>query len=183
MKSFEILHFSYRKWNSYHEQGCYKINLVFRAFEVEEYSYIKERFLNETREWQEGEIVQDLDLHEKYMSGIRMFDGDTGRDLLTIRTEEEKEQDDRKYIPITITNDNNIEREEVYTKGYKENWNSMFEYIEKFDCFRFHEYFKINPVTKGIIQYIEELKELDDTDTYYAEQLYCALKSLEYWWD
>lgn len=183
MKSFEILHFSYRNWKSYHEQGCYKLNLVFRVFDIDDYPYMKERFLNETREWQKTQIVTDLDLYQKYSDGLRMFDADTGRDIFDIRSEEETENDDRKYIPIRFANDNNLERDDVYTKGYKENWNTMFEYIEKFDCFRFREYFKINPVTKGIIQYIEELKEIDDTDTYYAEQLYSALKSLEYWWD
>jgi hypothetical protein len=49
--------------------------------------------------------------------------------------------------------------------------------------FQFYEYFKINSVTKGIIQYIEELKKVENPDTYYAEQLYHAIKCLEHWWD
>jgi hypothetical protein len=117
MKSYEITHFSYRHWPSYHDEGCYKLNLVFRAWEVEEYSYIKQRFMDECNEWKKTEIVTDLDLYEKYRDGIRMLDADTGRELLSEkRTEEEKALDDRKYIPIQFVNDNNLEREEVYTK-------------------------------------------------------------------
>jgi hypothetical protein len=113
-----------------------------------------------------------------------MLDADTGREVLSeMRTEEEKALENRKYIPIKFTNENNLEREDVYTKGYQENWCSMFKYIEKFDCFQFYEYFKINSVTKGIIEYIEELKEIENPDTYYSEQLYHAIKCLEHWWD
>lgn len=181
-KSFEILHFSYRHWPSYHEEGCYKLNLVFRIWDIEDYPYIKQRFLDECEEWKKAEIVTDLDLYKKYSNGLRMLDGDTGKDILD-GWKENREKEERKFIPIEFVNDNGLEREDVWTKGYQENWNTMFQYNEKFDCFRFYEYFKINSVTKGIIQYIEELKEVYNPDTYYAEQLYSALKSLEFWWD
>lgn len=185
-KSFEILHFSYRHWPSYHEEGCYRLNLVFRIWDIEDYPYMKQRFLDECEEWKKTEIVTDLELYERYKDGLRMLDGDTGRDLLdfdSIPTEEEKEADDRKFIPIQFVNDNNLEREDVWVKGYQENWNTMFKHNEKFDCFQFYEYFKINSVTKGIIEYIKELQQIENPDTYYSEQLYDALKSLEYWWD
>jgi hypothetical protein len=59
----------------------------------------------------------------------------------------------------------------------------MLNYIEKFDVFRFYEFFEINPATKGIIEYIEDLKKMENTDPYYAGQFLRALKSLELWWD
>jgi|694.fasta_scaffold39976_15 hypothetical protein len=183
-KSFEITHFSYRHWNSYHPEGCYKLNLIFRIWDIEEYPYMKQRFLDECSEWKQTEIVTDIPLYERYRDGIRMLDADTGREVLSEwRTEEEKALENRKFIPIKFVNENNLEREDVYTKGYQENWNSMFKYIEKFDCFQFYEYFKINSVTKGIIEYIEELKEIENPDTYYSEQFYHAIKCLEHWWD
>lgn len=183
-KSFEIIHLSYRHWQSYHEEGCYRLNLVFRIWDIEEYPYMKQRFLDECEEWKKTEIVTDLNLYQKYSDGLRMLDGDTGRDLLdfnSIETEEKK--DNRKFIPIKFINDNNLEREDVWVKGYQENWSRFFEYNKKFDCFRFYEYFKINPVTKGLIEYIEELKGMQNPDTYYSEQFYHALKCLEHWWD
>ena len=181
--SFEILHFSQRKWNSYHEQGCYRINLVFRASGTDdEYYSTKQRFLDECQEWKKTEIVQDLDLHQKYSDGLRMINKKSGKNLLEGLADDE-EKDDDGLIPIDFVNDNGLEREEVYTKGYQENWNTMFQYNEKFDVFRFYEFFEINPATEGIIAYIKELQQMYNPDTYYAGQFFRALKSLEIWWD
>jgi len=183
--TFEILHFSYRKCNSFDEQGCYKINIVFRVWNETENDFIKEKFLEECKEWRKSEIITDLELEKKYSSGLKLINADTGRDLLDDNWKEEKEKyvDEKKLIPIEFINTNNIKREDVYIKGYQENWNSMFQYIEKFDVFRFYEYFEINPITEGIIEYIKKLKMMDNKDTYYAEQLFRSIKSLELWWD
>lgn len=182
--SFEILHFSYRHWKSFHEEGCYRVNLIFRASDTDsEYYSTKQRFLDECKEWKKTEIVTDLDLHEKYKDGLRILDADTERELFDFRSQEEKDKDDRKYIPIKFVNSNNLEREDVFIKGYQENFGTMFQYIEKFDVFRFYEYFEINPVTKGIIKYIEDLKEISNPDEYHAGQFFRALESLQLWWD
>ena len=181
--SFEILHFSQRKWNSYHEHGCYRINLVFRASDTDdEYYSTKQRFLDECQEWKKTEIVQDLDLHQKYSDGLRMINKKSGKNLLEGLADDE-EKDDDGLIPIDFVNDNGLEREDVYTKGYQENWNTMFQYNEKFDVFRFYEFFEINPATEGIIAYIKELQQMSNPDTYYAGQFFRALKSLEIFWD
>jgi hypothetical protein len=182
-KSFEILHFSHRKWKSFHEQGCYRINLVFRASDTDdEYYSTKQRFLDECQEWKKSEIVTDLELHERYKDGLRMINKKSGKNLLEgLVSDEEKDEDG--LIPIEFVNDNGLEREDVYTKGYQENWGTMFQYNEKFDVFRFYEYFEINSATEGIIQYIKELKEMYNPDTYYAGQFFRATKSLELWWD
>jgi hypothetical protein len=181
--SFEILHFSQRKWNSYHEQGCYRINLVFRASDTDdEYYSTKQKFLDECQEWKKSEIVQDLDFFQKYSDGLRMINKKSGKNLLEGLADDE-EKDDDGLIPIEFVNDNGLEREDVYTKGYQENWGTMFQYNEKFDVFRFYEFFEINPATEGIIAYIKELQQMYNTDTYYAGQFFRALKSLEIWWD
>ena len=178
--SFEILHFSHRKWPSFHEQGCYKINLVFRASDTDdEYYSTKQKFLDECEEWKKSEIVQDLDLHRKYSDGLRVINKKTGKDLL----DRIQGEDEDGLIQIEFLNDNGLEREDVYTKGYQENWNTMFQYNEKFNVFRFYEFFEINPATEGIIEYIKELQQMYNPDTYYAGQFYRALKSLELWWD
>jgi hypothetical protein len=161
--SFEILHFSHRKWNSYHEQGCYRINLVFRASDTDdEYYSTKQRFLDECQEWKKSEIVQDLDLFQKYSDGLRMINKKSGKNLLEGLADDEEKDDDGLI---------------------QENWGTMFQYNEKFDVFRFYEYFEINPATEGIIQYIKELQKMYNVDTYYAGQFFRALKSLELWWD
>jgi hypothetical protein len=185
-RSFEILHFSYRHWPSYHEQGCYNLNLVFRASdEDDEYYSTKDRFMYEAEEWHKSEIVQDLELEQKYVMGLNVLDARTGKDLLDgWKEEKEKEDfDENELIPIDIVNKDGIEREDVYIKGYQRNETMMLKYIEKFDVFRFYEFFEINPATKGIIEYIEELKRMENPDQYHAGQFLRAIKSLELWWD
>ena len=116
--SFDILHFSYRKWNSYHEQGCYRINLVFRASDIDdEYYSTKQKFLDECQEWKKSEIVKDLDLFQRYSDGLRVINKKTGKDLLDGNEYEEPCEiiDSNKFIPIEFINLNDIEREEVYT--------------------------------------------------------------------
>ena len=178
MKSFEITHFSYRDWPSYHDTGCYKLNLVFKVWDIDELSYTKERFLNETKEWQKTEIVTDLELAEKYSQGLRMVLRDTGRDIL-----EEPYDANEKFIPVEFVNDNGIKRSDVYIKGYSHNLNAMLTYNEKFDCFRFYEYFIKSPAVNGIITMIEQLRTIEEPDECAAEDLLRCIKSLEYWWD
>ena len=138
--------------------------------------------MDESKEWKKSEIVQDLDLFQKYSDGLRMINKKSGKNLLEGLADDE-EKDDDGLIPIEFVNDNGLEREDVYTKGYQENWNTMFQYNEKFDVFRFYEYFEINPATEGIIAYIKELQQMYNPDTYYAGQFFRALKSLEIFWD
>jgi hypothetical protein len=111
-----------------------------------------------------------------------MINKKSGKNLLEGLADDE-EKDEYGLIPIEFVNDNGLEREEVYTKGYQENWGTMFQYNEKFDVFRFYEFFEINPATEGIIQYIKELQQMSNPDTYYAGQFFRALKSLEIFWD
>lgn len=184
--SFEILHFSYRHWHSYHEQGCYNLNLVFRASDTDdEYYSTKQRFMYETEEWHKSEIVQDLELEQKYITGLRALYKKTGKDLLDGWKEEKENEgfDPDELVEIDIVNEEGIEREDVYIKGYQRNESMMLQYIEKFNVFRFYEFFEINPATKGIIEYIEELKTIYNPDQYHAGQLLRAIKSLENWWD
>lgn len=188
-KSFEILHFSYRHWHSYHNTGCYNLNLIFRAFDDDEHYSTKQRFMYETEEWHKTEIIQDLELEKKYINGLTVLNKKTGKDLFNGLKEEwkdEKEREDydpNELIEIDIINEDGMEREDVYIKGYQRNESMMLQYIDKFDVFRFYEFFEINPATRGIIEYIEELKKIENPDVYYGGQFHRALKSLELWWD
>jgi hypothetical protein len=188
--SYDILHFSYRKMSSFREEGCYMINLVFRVWDPSEYSYVKQRFLDESDEWISRRVTKDKELADRYSQGLRMVNADTGKDLLEDWKHYKKEceendiePDMNESFPVSFVNDYGIEEEDVYFTAYEKNWNNMLEYKKKFDVFRFYEYFEINPITEGIIQHIENLKVRDDRDEYYAEQLLRSLKALEYFWD
>lgn len=180
--AFEILHFSQRKWKSYHEEGCYLINLVLRVQDTEEYYSIKDLFLNHANQWRPTEIVTDIQLAEKYLTGLKVVHKYTQKDLFD-EWENEKDEDSETTYPIEILNEEGINREDVYIKGYEHNLSPFLVYNEKFDVFRFHEFFVINSITDGIIKYIKELQELENKDDYYAHQLLRAIESLEYWWD
>lgn len=185
-KSFEILHFSYRHWNSYHEEGCYRVNLIFRASDHDdEYYSTKQRFLFETEEWQKSEIIQDIELEKKYIDGIKILSKKTGKDIFDgwKKEKESEDYDEKDLIELDIVNTNGLDRNDVYIQGYKRNDSMMLSYNEKFDVFRFYEYFEINPSTKGIIEYIEKLRSIPNPNTYHSGQLYRAIKSLEIWWD
>lgn len=185
-KSFEILHFSYRHWGSYHENGCYNLNLVFRASDNDDKYYSsKQRFMYETEEWHKTEIVQDTELEEKYVLGLDVLNANTGKCILEDwkETKEREDFDENELISIDIVNRDGIDRKDVYIEGYSRNESMMLKYIGKFDVFRFYEFFEMNPATKGIIEYIEELKKIPNPDQYHSGQLLRAIKSLEHWWD
>jgi hypothetical protein len=59
------------------------------------------------------------------------------------------------------------------------------EYIEKFDCYRMHEYFQDTPVVRGIIQYLQDMKDgkPNPSRTVYHEQFINTLENLCWWWD
>jgi hypothetical protein len=181
-KSFEILHLSVRHNPSYHDEGCYKLNLVFRVWDTDDCCYTKERFLDESAEWKKTLVVTDVERAERYLSGLRMINPKTGNDLLD-DWKECKEEGGYKPLPVSFTSDSGLESEDIYITAYQHNSNGILTYNKKFDVFRFYEYFKINSVTDGIISYLRELQLKYDKDTYYAEQLLLALKSLEFWWD
>jgi hypothetical protein len=61
----------------------------------------------------------------------------------------------------------------------------FIEYNEKFDCYRMHEYFQDTPVVRGIIQYLQDMKDGKENPsrTVYHEQFLNTLTNLCWWWD
>lgn len=78
-----------------------------------------------------------------------------------------------------------LNRDEIFIKGWEYQFPHLV-YIEKFDVFQFRDYIQDNPVTRGIITYIDNLKDRIVYGNKYIEPysvFYACLNNLQYWWD
>jgi hypothetical protein len=180
---FEIIHLSFRKRTSEGIYGgpvdYYIGNIVFRLTN-EEAKGRMEYILSEN---ERVRVAPDEELHDKYYDGLSFNLSDACK-------EEEAVEDENgeKFYPVKITNKHNLEDEDVFIWAYRRNMDPMHsfvEYIEKFDCYRMHEYFQDTPVVRGIIQYLQDMKDgkPNPSRTVYHEQFLTTLTNLCWWWD
>jgi len=180
---FEILHLSFRKKRSENMYGgpvdYYIGNIVFRLTDED----AKGRMEYILAENEKVRVAPDEELHDKYYDGLHFkFD--------TEEREEDavEDKDGQKFYPLEIINKEGIKDEDVFIWGYRRNMNPLhdfIEYNEKFDCYRMHEYFQDTPVVRGIIQYLQDMKDgkPNPSRTVYHEQFLNTLTNLCWWWD
>jgi hypothetical protein len=180
---FEITHLSFRRRESSHLYGgpvhYYVGNIVFRLTNED----AKGRMEYIMAENERVRVAPDEKLHDKYYDGLHFkFDREE-------REEDAIEDEDgQKFYPLNIINKHGIKDEDVFIYGYRRNMDPMHdfvEYIEKFDCYRMHEYFQDTPVVRGIIQYLQDMKDgkPNPSRTVYHEQFLNTLTNLCWWWD
>jgi hypothetical protein len=128
-------------------------------------------------------VAPDEELHNKYYDGLSL-------NLLDKCKEEEavEDEDGEKFYPVKFTNKYNLTDEDVFIWAYRRNMDPLHdfvEYIEKFDCYRMHEYFQDTPVVRGIIEYLQYMKDgkPNPSRTVYHEQFLNTLTNLCWWWD
>jgi hypothetical protein len=180
---FKITHLSFRKKTSENMFGgpvdYYIGNIVFRL--TDENAKGRMEYIMAKNE--RVRVAPDEELHEKYYDGLH-FKFDTEE-----REEDAVEDEDgQKFYPLDIINKHGIKDEDVFIYGYRRNMDPMHdfvEYIEKFDCYRMHEYFQDTPVVRGIIQYLQDMKDgkPNPSRTVYHEQFLSTLTNLCWWWD
>jgi hypothetical protein len=177
---FEILHLSFRKRESTHLYGgpvdYYIGNIVFRLTDPD----AKRRMDYYLEENEDLRVAPDLELMEKYYKDLH-FVFDESEEL-------DEEHDGEKYTPLQILNKQGIKDEDVFIRAHRRNMaplHGFVEYIEKFDCYRMHEYFQDTPVVRGIIQYLQDMKDgkPNPSRTVYHEQFINTLENLCWWWD
>lgn len=180
---FEILHLSFRKKRSENMYGVpvdyYIGNIVFRLTDED----AKGRMEYILAENEKVRVAPDEELHDKYYDGLHFkFD--------TEEREEDavEDKDGQKFYPLEIINKEGIKDEDVFIWGYRRNMNPLhdfIEYNEKFDCYRMHEYFQDTPVVRGIIEYLQDMKDEkpNPSRTVYHEQFLNTLTNLCWWWD
>ena len=175
---FEILHLSFRKRESSHLYGgpvdYYIGNIVFRLTDPD----AKRRMDYYLKENEDLRVAPDLELMEKYYEGLHFKFDD----------EEEEDEDGKKFSKIDILNKDGIKDEEVFIRAYRRNMaplHGFVEYIEKFDCYKMREYYQDTPVVRGIIQYLQDMKDgkPNPSRTVYYEQFLNTLENLCWWWD
>jgi hypothetical protein len=173
-KQFEIIHLSFRKkrsGNSYGGPVNYYIgNIVFRMLDGEGKEHLKWRL----EEYQAARVCTDLNLLKRYEEGLEFEFGDI--------------DEESGLGALDIVNKEGIKREDVYVKGYRRTESPLYDYvtyIEKFDCYRMSEYYQDNPVVRGVIQYLQDMKEgkPNPSRTTYWHQFLCTLENLCWWWD
>ncbi len=176
---FEIIHLSFRKKKSNNMYGgpvdYYIGNIVFRLTNED----AKGRMEYIMRENERVRVAPDEELHNKYYDGLHFkFD----------REKEEVNEDGEKFYKLDIINKEGIKDEDVFIYAHRRNMAPLHDFIqynEKFDCYRMHEYFQDTPVVRGIIQYLQDMKDgkPNPSRTVYHEQFLNTLTNLCWWWD
>lgn len=174
---FEILHLSFRKRLSESLYGgpvnYYIGNIVFRLTDPD----AKRRIEYYMQENEELRVAPNLELMEKYYEDLHFkFD------------EEEEDEKGNKFTRLDIVNKHGIKDEDVFIRAHRRNMAPLHDFIqynEKFDCYRMHEYFQDTPVVRGIIQYLQDMKDgkPNPSRTVYHEQFINTLENLCWWWD
>ena len=177
---FQIIHLSFRKKLSNDLCGgpvnYYVGNIVFRLTEENAINRMK-YYLQDNEDIR---VAPDLELMEKYYEDLHFVFGES--------EELDEEHDGEKYTPLDIRNKNGIKDEDVFIRAHRRNTaplHDFVEYNEKFDCYRMHEYFQDTPVVRGIIQYLQDMKDgkPNPSRTVYHEQFISTLENLCWWWD
>jgi len=177
---FEIIHLSFRKRESCHLYGgpvnYYVGNIVFRLTDEDAINRMK-YYMQENEDIR---VATDLELMEKYYEDLHFVFGES--------EELDEEHDGEKYTPLDIRNKNGIKDEDVFIRAHRRNMaplHGFVEYIEKFNCYRMHEYFQDTPVVHGIMQYLQDMKDgkPNPSRTVYHEQFINTLENLCWWWD
>jgi hypothetical protein len=177
---FEILHLSFRKQESEAFSGAsinfYHGNIVFRL--TDESAVGRMQYYLEENE--KLRVAPDEDLLNSYYKDLH-FVFDKSEEL-------DEEKDGEKYTPLQILNKNGIKDEDVFIYAYRRNMMPLHDFIqyhEKFDVYQMREYFQDTPVVRGIIQYLQDMKDGKENPsrTVYHEQFLNTLENLCWWWD
>ena len=172
---FKIIHLSFRKKLSESIYGgpvnYYCGNIVFRLTDPDAINRMK-YYMEENEELR---VAPDLEMMEKYYEDLHfVFD-------------KEKETDDG-YTPVDIVNKHGIKDEDVFIRAHRRNMAPLHDFIqyhEKFDVYSMREYFQDTPVVRGIMQYLQDMKDgkPNPSRTVYHEQFINTLENLCWWWD
>lgn len=163
---FTILHHSARYKQTTNQNGDWTFidyNLVFSADNVD----FKMMCTQLCSDWVERLYVQDKELADRYLKDVE------------IRKDDDDADD---WVPY---HKDGLNRDEIFIKGWEHQFPHLI-YIEKFDVFQFRDYIQDNPVTRGIITYIDNLKDRIVYGNKYIEPysvFYACLNNLQYWWD
>ena len=175
---FKIIHLSFRKKLSESMYGgpvnYYIGNIVFRMTDPD----AKRRMDYYLEKNEELRVAPDLELMEKYYEDLHFKFDD----------EEEEDEEGNKFTRLDIVNKNGIKDEDVFIRAHRRNMAPLHDFIqyhEKFDVYSMREYIQDTPVVRGIMQYLQDMKDgkPNPSRTVYHEQFINTLENLCWWWD
>jgi len=100
---------------------------------------------------------------------------------------------DKEKLENYFYSDNDIKEtlkkpQDFWIEGYTFNQDVLCDnihYIEKFDVYQFHSYLQDNPLVRGAIQYLEDMKQGEKNISRFEEWnvFESILNTLVFWWD
>lgn len=163
-EAFVIRHFSAREDSYKPSVKWYQVNIIIEAKDEHLHSVLKAK----TEDWTQIEYCDSIEEGEKYFKGLRLnFEKETS-----------------ELSKAIFSHDENMERGDVFKKGYKYNYGPYMTYIEKFDVFRYYDFIEKNGITEHALKYINALAQ-GKSDSRFAHwgQLNRCLETLFLWWD
>jgi hypothetical protein len=159
----QIVHFNYRFTKGNNPRFFY-VNLILKPHE----EWFKEWCKFCTEEHRKINYYEDIAEYEKYTEGLQW-----GWDFT-----EEEWGDEKSCLRSTYP--------DPCKYGYIRNYYQKMIYIEKFDVYRFTEYFTNNPITRGAVDIILDLQH--NNEPYYSygsweNELSRAIETLNLHWD
>lgn len=168
-KNPQILHLSYRESSSDSEYKWLKVNIVFKVFdEHERYSCDAEASdWTKTYLWE----VEDPEAIHLHFSHTKMEWTETSEGRLS-------------RLKDFVT-DPKYDISHLKRSGWQTNFDQLLTKVEKFDVYRYYDYVEDNPVTRGALKVLEELKENGTNGSRFVafSTLIRSLRVLHLFWD
>lgn len=165
----QILHLSYRESPSDSEYKWLKVNVVFRVFD----EYEKGNCDADASDWTRTylwEVEDPETIHLHFVNTKMEWSEADEKGLTTLRD---------------FVTDPQYDISHLKRSGWQTNFDQLLTKIEKFDVYRYYDYVEDNPVTRGALKLLEELKENGSNGSRFVpfSTLIRSLRVLHFFWD
>ena len=165
----EILHLSYRESSPYNDYRWLRVNVVFRVYDKHDIIVCD----SESSEYTKTSLweVEDPEKIRLHFTHTRM---------------EWSEVDENGLSKLTewIT-DPEYDISDTKREGWQSNLDQLLIKIDKFNAYRYHDFVEDNPVTRGALQMLEDLKRDGKNGSRFVpfSTLIRSLRVLNTFWD
>ncbi len=168
-QDLQILHLSYRESSSDSDYKWLKVNIVFRLFEEHE-KFSCDAEASEYTKTYLWEVEDPEVIHLHFLNTKMEWSEADGKGLTTLKDFVTEPEYDISHLKRS---------------GWQTNFDQLLLKIEKFDVYRYHDYVEDNPVTRGALKLLEELKENGSNDSRFApfSTFIRSIRALHLFWD
>lgn len=141
-------------------------NLVFKALTEE----FREECDHLCQEHVPGLIITDIKKHDDYFENLYF--------------EEKGEPDEAGLVEFASVSPSGLKFEDFTQRGLTYNHFQVLRKIEKFDCYRYHNYLQDNQIVRGTLRMMDSLSRGNNPSRFASYGVFTTcLKTLEMWWD